>query len=117
MLLIDRLGLVHANVSLHVCFDLVSSQVCPTVNDSVVNCIEHLLLILLFARNRRLQVSEQNTSSSSPEATDDTQELLESYVPQALCWKVGTNSQKVCVTHTCTPDTTLLLLLRLQLNR
>ena len=101
------------------CFDMVSSQICPTVNDSVVRCIEHLRLILLFAGNRRLQVSEQNTSSSSPEATDETQELLESYVPQALCWKVGTNSQQVCVTHTHThtPDTILLLLLlRLQLN-
>ena len=104
-------------VCMTVCLDPVSSQVCPTVNDSVVRCIEHLLLILLFASNRRLQVSEQNTSSSSPEATDETQELLESYVPQTLCWKVGTNSQKVCVTHTHTHrDTILLLLLRLQLN-
>ena len=69
-----------------VCFDLVSSQVCPTVNDSVVHCIEHLLLILLFAGNRRLQVLEQNTSSSSStEVTDDTQELLELYVPK-LFW-------------------------------
>ena len=94
MQLIDIL--VHANVSLHVCFNLVSSHICPTVNNSVVCCIDRLRFTLLFASNRRLQVLEQNTSS---EATDETQELLESYTPQTLCWKVGTNSQQV-VLHT-----------------